>query len=334
MLALDPTSAGAEHQHSVLLEGSASDLSDTRPLLYEALDEGIFLAEVFEDGGPELRVSRLIERLDEPKNERAPFPTGSPPLRGDSYLCGVCGHINWTSALHCPECGSGGLARARNGYLIEFPRGTLPCPGCGAFDQPVRFRTWSRLMAFLFWVWDERRAAYVCPACNRREATLALLFTALLGWWSIPSWFFHGWRSTYVNWRAVWAAPASAGEWGAVPIEDLAYDIRAHVHESYVDDVEEELHGTPLAELDPSELQLISRVEGLYEVLGVGRDADLDEIRTAYRARAKAHHPDLRGGDPQANAEMILINQAREVLLDPRLRAAYNWIEERRPVGA
>jgi DnaJ-class molecular chaperone len=36
----------------------------------------------------------------------------------------------------------------------------------------------------------------------------------------------------------------------------------------------------------------------LYSVLGVSRDAETSEIRTAYKQLAKEHHPD-KGGDPE-----------------------------------
>src|ERR1700722_11671287 len=45
-------------------------------------------------------------------------------------------------------------------------------------------------------------------------------------------------------------------------------------------------------------------------VLGVGPDASLDEIRDAYRAKSKKHHPDL-GGDEWA---FRMVSRAYEVL--------------------
>ena len=45
-------------------------------------------------------------------------------------------------------------------------------------------------------------------------------------------------------------------------------------------------------------------------VLGVGPDASLDEIRDAYRAKSKKHHPDL-GGDEWA---FRMVARAYEVL--------------------
>ncbi|MEG1991488.1 MAG: DnaJ domain-containing protein, partial [Christensenella sp.] len=37
-----------------------------------------------------------------------------------------------------------------------------------------------------------------------------------------------------------------------------------------------------------------------YETLGVGKDADADEIKSAYRKLAKKYHPDLNKGDEES----------------------------------
>jgi len=59
-----------------------------------------------------------------------------------------------------------------------------------------------------------------------------------------------------------------------------------------------------------------------YERLGVRSDASPDEIRAAYRALARRHHPDARGGRP--SNEMAAINEAWSVLSDPGRRAMYD----------
>ena len=58
----------------------------------------------------------------------------------------------------------------------------------------------------------------------------------------------------------------------------------------------------------------------LYELLGVSRDASSDEIKRAYRRRARELHPDA-GGDEEAFKQ---ITHAYEVLSDPDRRARYD----------
>jgi molecular chaperone DnaJ len=60
---------------------------------------------------------------------------------------------------------------------------------------------------------------------------------------------------------------------------------------------------------------------GHYETLGVRPDATAAEIRDAYRALARQHHPDRGPVDPGA---MAAINEAYRVLGDPARRAVYD----------
>ena len=58
----------------------------------------------------------------------------------------------------------------------------------------------------------------------------------------------------------------------------------------------------------------------LYTVLGVSRDADTSEVRTAYKQLAKEHHPD-KGGDPEKFKEL---SHAHEILSDDGKRRMYD----------
>jgi molecular chaperone DnaJ len=60
-----------------------------------------------------------------------------------------------------------------------------------------------------------------------------------------------------------------------------------------------------------------------YRVLGVERDAAPDEIKRAFRALARQHHPDANP-DPGAEARFKEINAAYEVLSDPVKRERYD----------
>lgn len=61
-----------------------------------------------------------------------------------------------------------------------------------------------------------------------------------------------------------------------------------------------------------------------YETLGVARGASAEEIKKAYRKRAKDLHPDRNKDNPKAEAEFKELNEAYEVLKDDQKKAAYD----------
>jgi hypothetical protein len=61
----------------------------------------------------------------------------------------------------------------------------------------------------------------------------------------------------------------------------------------------------------------------LYQILQVDPSADPEIIDAAYRRLAMRYHPD-RGGGPEAQERMRQLNTARDILRDPRKRAAYD----------
>jgi curved DNA-binding protein len=61
-----------------------------------------------------------------------------------------------------------------------------------------------------------------------------------------------------------------------------------------------------------------------YATLGLDRRCTLAQIRAAYRALAKQHHPDVNLSSAAAVARTQELNAAHEILSDPDLRAAYD----------
>ena len=61
-----------------------------------------------------------------------------------------------------------------------------------------------------------------------------------------------------------------------------------------------------------------------YEVLGVGRDAGEQEIKSAYRKLALQYHPDRNPDDPAAEEKFKEASEAYSVLSDPQKRASYD----------
>jgi DnaJ-class molecular chaperone len=61
-----------------------------------------------------------------------------------------------------------------------------------------------------------------------------------------------------------------------------------------------------------------------YSVLGVQRTADADEIKSAWRSKAKSIHPDHNQDDPTATSRFAEVGRAYDVLKDPERRRRYD----------
>ncbi|KAI8842763.1 hypothetical protein BJ741DRAFT_591802 [Chytriomyces cf. hyalinus JEL632] len=64
--------------------------------------------------------------------------------------------------------------------------------------------------------------------------------------------------------------------------------------------------------------------QSYYEIIGIERDADADQIRRAYRKQALKCHPDKRGDDPVAAEQFQKLSKAYEVLSDEKKRQVYD----------
>lgn len=71
-------------------------------------------------------------------------------------------------------------------------------------------------------------------------------------------------------------------------------------------------------------------VGDLYATLGVPREATTEDIKKAFRQRARECHPDVAGDDPAAAKRFDKVRKAYEVLVDPVKRAKYERGGQRR----
>ena len=61
-----------------------------------------------------------------------------------------------------------------------------------------------------------------------------------------------------------------------------------------------------------------------YDVLGIDRNADEKTIKKAYRKLAKKYHPDTNAGNPDAADKFKEVNEAYDILSDPKKKKMYD----------
>lgn len=63
-------------------------------------------------------------------------------------------------------------------------------------------------------------------------------------------------------------------------------------------------------------------IDDPYKVLGISQGASEEEVKKAYRKKAKEYHPDLHPNDPTAAKKMNEVNEAYDMLMNPEKYAA------------
>ena len=71
-----------------------------------------------------------------------------------------------------------------------------------------------------------------------------------------------------------------------------------------------------------------------YEILGVSKDADEKQLKSAYRKLAMKYHPDQNAGNPEAEEKFKEVGEAYEVLSDESKRRIYDQFGEEGLKGA
>jgi DnaJ-class molecular chaperone len=77
----------------------------------------------------------------------------------------------------------------------------------------------------------------------------------------------------------------------------------------------------------------MASIKNYYQVLGVSEKADAAEIKKAYRALAQKYHPDKNPDDPAAENKFKDVQEAYEILSDPKKRKQYDAVR-RNPFGS
>ena len=71
---------------------------------------------------------------------------------------------------------------------------------------------------------------------------------------------------------------------------------------------------------------MAAKTKDYYELLGVARTASADDIRKAYRRLARKHHPDLNPGDKASEDRFKSVQEAYDILSEPKKKQMYDQV--------
>src|ERR1700737_4527262 len=71
---------------------------------------------------------------------------------------------------------------------------------------------------------------------------------------------------------------------------------------------------------------MATQTKDYYGILGVKKNASVDEIRKAFRKLARKYHPDVNPGDKAAEEKFKALSEANDVLSDPKKRKIYDQV--------
>ena len=71
---------------------------------------------------------------------------------------------------------------------------------------------------------------------------------------------------------------------------------------------------------------MATQTKDYYAILGVKKNASVDEIRKAFRKLARKYHPDVNPGDKKAEERFKELSEANDVLSDPKKRKIYDQV--------
>src|SRR5947199_3142523 len=71
---------------------------------------------------------------------------------------------------------------------------------------------------------------------------------------------------------------------------------------------------------------MATQTKDYYAILGVKKNASVDDIRKAFRKLARKYHPDVNPGDKKAEERFKELSEANDVLSDPKKRKIYDQV--------